>query len=60
MQDIGGKARRKGLGMVGIIILKWILVKQDGMVWTGFIFLRIGTIAGSSEHGNELSHAITC
>jgi hypothetical protein len=26
------------------IILKGILERQDGVVWTGFIWLRIGTI----------------
>jgi hypothetical protein len=27
-------------------ISKWILERQDGMVWTGFIWLRIGTSGG--------------
>jgi hypothetical protein len=25
------------------IVLRWILEKLDGMIWTGFIWLRIGT-----------------
>jgi hypothetical protein len=25
------------------IILKWILERYDGVVWTGLIWLRIGT-----------------
>jgi hypothetical protein len=29
-------------GVVGIIILKWFLRKQNGMTWTGLIWLRIG------------------
>jgi hypothetical protein len=29
-----------------IIILKWILEKQNGAVWTGFIYLRMGTSGG--------------
>jgi hypothetical protein len=28
------------------IILKWILEEQDGVVRTGFIWLRIGTVMG--------------
>jgi hypothetical protein len=28
----------------GRIILKWILEKQDWMVWTGFIWLRRGPV----------------
>jgi hypothetical protein len=27
-------------------ILKWILERQDGMVWTGSNWLRIGTSGG--------------
>jgi hypothetical protein len=30
----------------GWIILKWILERQDGMVWTGLIWLRMGTCGG--------------
>jgi hypothetical protein len=30
------------------------LMKWDGRLWTGLIWLRIGYVAGSSEHGNEL------
>jgi hypothetical protein len=28
-------------------------------MWVGFIWLRIGRIAGSFEHGNELLGSIT-
>jgi hypothetical protein len=27
----------------GLIILKWICYRQDGVVWTGLVWLRIGT-----------------
>jgi hypothetical protein len=27
----------------GRIILKWIIESYDGMLWAGFIWLRIGT-----------------
>jgi len=39
------------------IILEWILKKECGMLWTGFIWLRIGTkkydtqVAGSVKGG---------
>jgi len=33
----------KGIGIEGRIILKQILKKQDGMVLTGYIWLRIET-----------------
>jgi hypothetical protein len=36
-----GKSRRRRKSNI-----KWILEKQDGMVWTGFIWLRIGTNRG--------------
>jgi len=36
----------------GSITLKRFL---NGMFWTGFIVLSLGTISGSNEHGNEPS-----
>jgi hypothetical protein len=30
----------------GRIVLKWILEKQDGVVWTGFIWLSVATSHG--------------
>jgi hypothetical protein len=30
------------------------------MVWTGSIWLRIGPVEGSCEHGNEPSGSIKC
>jgi hypothetical protein len=35
------------LDVDGKIILRWILKKQDGMLWTGFIPLGIGTSGGT-------------
>jgi hypothetical protein len=35
------------------------LKEQDGKVWTGFVWLRIGQMIGSCEHSNELSGSIT-
>jgi hypothetical protein len=37
-----GRDLFKGIGVEGKIILKWILMKQGGRVWTGFIQLRVG------------------
>jgi hypothetical protein len=31
----------KGVG--GLIILGWILERWDGVMWTGLVWLRIGT-----------------
>jgi hypothetical protein len=39
------------LAVDGWIILKYILKKQGMRVWTGLIWLTIGT--GSCKHGNE-------
>jgi hypothetical protein len=37
---IGGKARGKEATR---IILGWILERWDGVMWTGLVWLRIGT-----------------
>jgi hypothetical protein len=37
---------REDKGVGGRTILKWILEKYDGMLWTGLIWLRIGTSEG--------------
>jgi hypothetical protein len=34
------------LDIGGRIILKWILERQDEVVWTGLIWLRIGSSGG--------------
>jgi hypothetical protein len=36
------------------LILEYILGRWGGKLWSGFIWLRIGTIGGSCEDGNEL------
>jgi hypothetical protein len=38
-----GKNLSEDLGIDGRILLEWILGKQSGKVWTGFICLRKGT-----------------
>jgi hypothetical protein len=46
-RDFSGNARRKETTRKtdagGNIILKWMLEREDGVVWTGLIWLRIGT-----------------
>jgi hypothetical protein len=42
----------------GRIILYDILKKYDGGISTGFIWLRMGTVAGCCEHGTEESGSI--
>jgi hypothetical protein len=41
-----GKRSQLDLDIGERIILKWILEKKDGMVWTVLIWLRIGTGGG--------------
>jgi len=48
------------LGVEGGIILGWFFRKRDMVVWTGLIWLRIGTGGGHCERGNELSGYIKC
>jgi hypothetical protein len=37
------------------IILQWLLDKQGGKVWNGFIWCRIVTMVGFCGHSNEPS-----
>jgi hypothetical protein len=57
-ENLKGREHSEDLSTNGRIILKCILRKYGGNVWTGFIWLRIGTVAGSFEHGNEPSGSI--
>jgi len=38
----------------GRVILQWNFNRQDGMAWTGLIWLRKGPATGPFESGNEL------
>jgi hypothetical protein len=38
-----GEKYSEDLDVDGNVILEWILWKYGGKVWTGFIWLRIGT-----------------
>ena len=49
----------EGLCVDGRIILNWIFMKWNG-AWIGLIWLRMGQVAGSCEHGNETSGFIKC
>jgi hypothetical protein len=53
---MAGKDSLKYLGVDGRIILEMILKKSVGRAWTDYIrFACYGPMAGSCEHGNELS-----
>jgi len=41
-----GRDHSKDVCVDGRIILEWILAKESGKLWTGFICLRIGTSGG--------------
>jgi hypothetical protein len=47
-------------GVAGRIILRWLFRKYVVGVWTGLSWLRIGTLAGTCEYGNEPSGSIRC
>jgi hypothetical protein len=46
LENHKGRDHLKNLGVNGNIILEWILGNYDGRVWTGFIWLGIGTSGG--------------
>jgi hypothetical protein len=45
-------------GVIGRITLRWTLGRWGSMGRTGFDWLRIGSVAGFCEHGNEPSGSI--
>jgi len=47
-------------GVNGRIILRWIFRKWDARTWTGSMWLRIWTVMGTCECGNEPSGSIKC
>jgi hypothetical protein len=42
-ENLAGREHSEDLGVDGRIILELILEKLDGRVWTGCLWLRIGT-----------------
>jgi len=46
MGNLRQRAHLEDAGMDGKIILRSIFRKWDGVAWTGFIWLRIGTDGG--------------
>jgi len=46
LENQKGRDHSEDLGVDRKVILEWILMKQGGKLWTGFIRLRIGTSGG--------------
>jgi hypothetical protein len=42
------------------VMFKHFLINQDVRVWTGLIWLKIGTRVSCCEHGNEPLGTIKC
>jgi hypothetical protein len=53
IQSFGRKISREELRVYERIIFQRILEEQGGKLWTGYIWLRIGTSDGFFEHDNE-------
>jgi len=47
-------------GVDGRIILRWIFMKWGVGVWTGLLWLRIGTGDGICDCDNEPSGSVKC
>ena len=50
----------KNLGVEGRKLFKWILVKYDGMKWSGLIWLRVRRVSGFCGYADEPSGSIKC
>jgi hypothetical protein len=48
-----GKTHLGDLGVDGKAMLKWILMKYGGIVWSQYIRLGIRNMEGCSNHGDE-------
>jgi hypothetical protein len=46
LENLNGTGDLEDIGVDGKIALEWILEKDCGRLWTGFIWLRIGTSDG--------------
>jgi hypothetical protein len=55
LENQKGRDHLEDLGVGGKIILEWILGEKSGLVWAGFIWLRIET-----NGGNEPMSSIKC
>jgi hypothetical protein len=52
-----GRPRRRWVDNIKMDLRE---IGWDGMEWIGLIWLRIGTVEGSCQHGNEPSGSIKC
>lgn len=53
MEKPEGKIRSEDLGIDRRNIVKWGFNEQNVRTWTGFVLLRMGSMAACFEHGND-------
>jgi len=46
LETLKGRDHLEDIGVDGTIILEWILEKYGAKVWTGYIWISVGTSAG--------------
>jgi len=65
VQSFGGKTLKEidhleDMCRDGKIILKCVLKKKEGRVWTLFTCSRYGAVVGPCRHSNELLGSVNC
>jgi len=58
LENLKGRDHLEVIGVDEKIILEWIFGKWGCKLWTGFMWLKIGSVTGCFGQGKELSSSL--